>query len=207
VHVSPREGDARTPVRVNDQASRRESRRPPEGFSFDSFDMLSDSPTLHVGSNSAQRCYIFIQIEGVPVLWIKPPERPGGPFRLNADFADRDGKPTVRIVDNEARMNTGTWDVVTEGPRITIRSAPGKIDLVLRTNPPNDFYVERIAMETHGYALKCEDGKKLIVDTPLMKNLQLSGMRVSGFPVGITINKGSVGIGSMGLPACMLNDA
>jgi hypothetical protein len=101
----------------------------------------------------------------------------GGPFRISADFADREGKQTVRIIDNEWHVRTGHWDVRTEGELVKVYSGPKKIDLVLRTVPPNNFHVERLNMVMSGYKIST-DGAAFKVVTPNGSLRHFEGARI-----------------------------
>jgi hypothetical protein len=136
-----------------------------KGFSFGAFDMQSNRPILHVASNKAENCPIFFRLDGLPILSIKGPEVAGGPFRVSADFVDRHGKQTVRIVDNEWRVRTGSWDVRAEGREIKVFTGAKKIDLVLRTEPPHNFHVDRLNMRMNGFWLRIIKDR-LVIITP-----------------------------------------
>lgn len=69
---------------------------------------------------------------------------------LSGVFCDSVGRDALVIKDNEWSVSTGNWDVECVGPRITIRSGPGDIVLVLKLNPPHGIIVERINMLFEG---------------------------------------------------------
>lgn len=165
-----------------------------KGFSFGAFDMRSDRPLLHVGSNQADGCLNFIRINGRSVLSIKPPERPGGPFLLNADFLDREGKAAIQIVDNEWRVGTDNWDVRTQGQRIEIYSGPRRKDVVIRTVPPNCFYVEKLEMSASGFRLSSA-GHELSVHTPKGDFYSLRSFYLQGGSSVIDLDDECVGVG------------
>jgi hypothetical protein len=135
------------------------------GFSHGAFDMQTDKPVLHIGQSTGVNCREFLRVNGVTVLAVREPETAGGPFRLSANFTDRDGLPIVEIVDNEWRATTSAWDVKTEGRRIKVYSAERNADLVLRTAPPHEFFIEKMQMTSQGYTLRTQ-GKDFVILTP-----------------------------------------
>lgn len=179
------------PQTIVDHAARPAALR--NGFSFGAFDMQCLEPMLIIGSNTAINCTHFFRVRGIPVLSVKPPERPGGPFRLNADFADSNGTQIIKIVDNEWRVRTGKWDVRTEGPLIKIYSGAKKIDLVLRTEPPNTFRVERLNMATDGFILRCA-GRAVTLKTPSGYQHSFEGANVKDFASFIDLEDNSIAL-------------
>lgn len=135
------------------------------GFSFGAFDMRCERPVLHVGKLTSINCRSFFRIDGRPILGVSPPETAGGPFLLNADLVDSKGTPILKIVDNDWEAYDGKFDVVTVGRRISIYEKKRGIDLVIRTEPPEDFHIDRMNMDINGYRIVC-DGQKVTVSTP-----------------------------------------
>ena len=147
------------------------------GFSFGVFDMRCERPVLHVGKLTGINCRNFFRIDGRPILWINPPETTGGPFLLNADLVDSKGTPILKIVDNEWEAYVGKFDVVTVGKRISIYEKKRGIDLVIRTEPPENFYIDRIDMDINGYRIVC-DGQNVTVSPPSRRGSVTSGYSV-----------------------------
>ncbi len=167
-----------------------------KGFSFGAFDMQSDRPILHVGSNKSDGCLNFIRVNQRPILSIKLPEIAGGPFLLNAHFQDVDGKTTLRIVDNEWYVDSDTWDLQTVGQRITIYSAPRTRAAIIITDPPNNFYVEVLNMSSEGYRI-LTDGKWLAAIIPGHTEMSVGGTYISEALSVIDIEKDYIGIGAV----------
>jgi hypothetical protein len=135
------------------------------GFTFGAFDMRCEKPILHVGTVTGVNCRNFFRIDGRPILWINPPETIGGPFLLNADLVDSKGTSILRIVDNDWEAYGGKFDVVTVGRRISIYEKKRGIDLVIRTEPPADFHIDRLDMDINGYRIVC-DGQQVTALPP-----------------------------------------
>jgi hypothetical protein len=68
-----------------------------EGYSFEAFDVGDQAPIVRFGPMSASDCKCLIEVFREPILWIKAPEEPGGPFRLNANFYDKFGNHSLSI--------------------------------------------------------------------------------------------------------------
>jgi len=116
------------------------------GFSFGPFDVGVSWPSIAVGPVTLDRVAVILRVAGSDLLQIRPPEVAGGPFRLSARLYDEAGRLTLEIVENEWRSSAENWDVEVVGQRISIRSARGKISLVLRADPPTGLVVERLNM-------------------------------------------------------------
>lgn len=65
-------------------------------------------------------------------------------------FADRNGHITLEIIDNEWFARADNWDVECVGQRITIRSGPGDIALILWSQPLRRVVIERLDMQYEG---------------------------------------------------------
>jgi hypothetical protein len=166
-----------------------------KGFSFGAFDMQCDRPTLHVGKVVAHGCRNFLRIDGRPVLWINPPEAKGAPFRLNADLKDRNGKDIFKIIDNELRVCVDKFDVVIEGRDIKIYDSPRRIDLIVKTEPPENFYIEGIRMVTDGYTISCHEGRLMVTSPSSNTVLDLFDMTMESPLSAIDINKAGIDVG------------
>lgn len=84
------------------------------------------------------------------------------PFLFSGTFSDSEGEVSLRIVDNEWIVGADVWDLVVEGPRITIREALRKVHLVLRVDPPNELVVERLNMAVGDYRFEANSESLII---------------------------------------------
>lgn len=129
------------------------------GFSKDFFETSKISPTVMLGDSSFVGCPWIIEIFDIRVLGIAPPSDPEGPFLINGIFFDDDGKPSLKIVENEWIAYADNWDVEIVGNCITVRRGAGNIVLKIRSIPPGKFIVERLKMQLAFVSLEVADGK------------------------------------------------
>ncbi|MGB0084801.1 MAG: hypothetical protein WBP94_05435 [Rhodomicrobiaceae bacterium] len=169
-----------------------------KGFCREIFDVQAVQPAIHFGSNVAVGCFHLVSLGGQPILSIAPPEAVGAPFRLNAHFMDDEGKTTLCIVDNEWRAGIENWDVETIKNRIFIRKGSGQIVLVLRTEPPDNFYIERLNMAMNGYELAC-NGDSVFGRTPLGQSLTYSDCQVHGCYCAVALDQQQIRFGASSL--------
>jgi len=128
-----------------------------DGFSFGAFDIGNAFPRVILGAYDAVETPIILEVAGTPLLEVAPSEEDGGPFRLSGLFCDFEGKELLRIDKNEWRSSVNTWDVESVGPRITFRTQPGNIALVLRSEPPGVLVVERMDMVYKGTSIMARE--------------------------------------------------
>lgn len=128
-----------------------------QGFASELFDFGPEPIEVFFAGVSFTDCRTLIQIRGVDVLSIRPPEEPGSPVLLSGFLADSTGATTLKIVDNEWSAGDENWDVEVVGPRITIRRGPGDIALQIRVLPPHKLTIERIDLQFEGYFLKGDE--------------------------------------------------
>lgn len=148
-------------------------------FSFETLDVGTTAPTIHIGPMTAVDCESIILVNSRPVLWVRPPEEVGGPVRIGAEMRNEQGEVIFSIVDNEWRVQNESWDVEVVGKKTTIRNGPRQIALVIRTEPPSDFYVDRLDMSIEGYRFWIEAGGLYIRSpngaTQRVQNLNFAG--------------------------------
>jgi hypothetical protein len=165
------------------------------GFSFGPFDVGSDPPKLQIGSVAASNVRVVIRASGDELLSIEPPEEDGGPFRVSAQLANRDGTEIIRITRNEWSTPTSNWDVQVEGSRITIHNGPGDV-AVVRSDPPAGLVVERLDMFHKGTRLVANEKDGFVVEGVTGASVAATGGFVDGGDVAIDIlDDGSIAIG------------
>jgi hypothetical protein len=121
------------------------------GFSFGDLEGGDQPPALVFAGQTITGCLIPIQVRGVPLFSVEPPEEPGAPYLFSGNFFDAAGNPILEIQRNEWRAHAQTWDVEASGGRITVRTAPREIALQVQFVPGHAVVVERIAMHVQGY--------------------------------------------------------
>lgn len=129
-----------------------------QGFANEFFDFSSSELTVVFAGVTFTDTPTLIAVNDFAILSIAPPESPHHPLRLSGFFADDSGQVTLKIQDNEWSAGADNWDVECVGPRITIRSAPGNLTLVLRLEPPKRLIVERLNMQFEDVYLRGEEG-------------------------------------------------
>ncbi|MFZ2448675.1 MAG: hypothetical protein WAW37_20120 [Syntrophobacteraceae bacterium] len=121
-----------------------------QGFSKEVFDIGHGHPTLQFGGALLSNCPIPIQVGGMPLFKIEPPEEQGAPFRLSGTFCDSKGAVSLQIIENEWLASSANWDVEVVGGSIVIREGKGNIHLKLSANPPDGIIVDRLNMLLNG---------------------------------------------------------
>lgn len=120
------------------------------GFASEMFDFHSDPIEIVFAGVTFYNCKHLIVVNERPILSVEPSLGGNSPVMLSGVFCDSVGRETLYITENEWSVDSDYWDVDCEGPRITIRSAPRQITLVLRLNSPKGIVIERIDMLFEG---------------------------------------------------------
>ncbi|WP_082061111.1 hypothetical protein [Pseudomonas sp. MRSN 12121] len=158
-----------------------------QGFASELFDFGPEPIEVKFAGVSFINCKVLVQVRGVDMLSVSPPEEPGAPFLLSGFLADATGATTLKIVDNVWSAGDSNWDVEVVGPLITIRRGPGDIALQVRAIPPHAISIERIDMQFEGYFLQGdEDSLRISMDGKSLHTCSTVAMRDCG--VGITLN-------------------
>lgn len=158
------------------------------GFSKDFFETSKTSPTVMLGDSSFVGCPWVIQVFDINVLGIASPPAPGGPFLINGIFFDDDGKPSLKIVENEWVAYSDNWDVEVVGNCITVRRGSGNVVLKIRSIPPGTFVVERLKMQLGFVSLEVVDGE-FKMGTVVGQPPKISGrMHAKNCHIGLSIH-------------------
>ncbi len=165
------------------------------GFSFEAFDLGNAPPTIHFGAMSAKGCQYLIRVEGKPVFWIRSPKNAGEPFLLNAEFRNALGEVMLRIIDNEWQVRKENWDVDVVSNRITIRAALRRINLILRTEPPNDIFIDQMDMETGFGRIICDKNRFRILRPTGEEVINASSLLLMSHVSAVDIDSRGVGVG------------
>jgi SEC-C motif len=168
-----------------------------EGFSFEAFDVGSNSPKVHFGPMSSQECESIIKINGRSVFSIGGPEEEGGPFRLNAEIRGKDGVTVFSIVDNEWQVRADNWDVEVVGNRITVRSGSRDVAFCLRTDPSVAVYVERMDLMIEGNRIYC-DGRLFSIESTGGGYIEATALEFYRCENAVLIENGSIQLGTGG---------
>lgn len=157
-----------------------------QGFANELFDFHREPLEIVFGGMVFYNCNHLIVINDHPILTVQSSAEPNSPMLLSGVFCDVLGREMLRIDENEWSVKSDNWDVDCEGPRITIRSAPRQIALVLKMNPPRGLTVERLDMTFEGVRLiGDEQNLQFSMDGRVWH--KWSGCSLSGSYVGIAI--------------------
>lgn len=165
------------------------------GFSFGPFDISGDRVEVFLAATRWINPKAVIEINGVPLFNVEPPEVQGGPFRISATFYDRNGAEIFKIDRNEWQGNIENWDIELKGAVITVRCAPRDIILKLRSEPPYRIFVERLEMFYEQSKVIIEGNNRLLIISPDSSVIQWSGGNFSGTEckAGISITNNGIG--------------
>ena len=82
----------------------------------------------------------------------------GEPGRISATFTNDLGETILKLNENEWIGSLENWDIEITGPRITVRSALGRVALKIRLDPPGRLVLETLDMRIHsGHVIATED--------------------------------------------------
>lgn len=132
------------------------------------FDVSADL-IIKIGNNEFINLEKIIEIDGISILSIFPPEEEGSPPRISAQFFDRNNRNIAYIEENEWYGLIEAFDIETIGGRFSIHSEPRKIDLVINLTPPNLLEIEQLSL--------------------LYRGVTISGNKTQGFEVTINQTK------------------
>jgi hypothetical protein len=154
------------------------------GFAHDFLDTGNQSGSFDfdIGSNISRGCSKILLVHDHVLISIDPPEEPGAPRRLNAEFFDDAGRLACEIVANEIRVKPDNWDVELIGTTTTIRSGPGRVVLEMVTQPGQPVRVTRLDTFFEGVALRLRADGAIEYGSRIM-----AGMQAIGCLIGIDI--------------------
>lgn len=110
----------------------------------DELRFTDNHPTVVVGGATFRECNIPIQFRDHEIISIK---REDDKFFLNANLWDRNGRKTLKIVNNEwTTFNENIWDLTIVGNTITIHEKERLPALIFKIENNNTFRIERIDM-------------------------------------------------------------
>ena len=168
-----------------------------KSFSWGPLDLGVEHPTVSMGTITAKRVNTLIKVEGEELFSISPPLEAGEPFRINATLYDRQGNLVVRIVENEVRVLTTSWDSEVVGPRIKIRSGLGIFEVVLRVEPPRAIVIERLNMVYREFSIKCKEGAPTVIEHG-GRAISADSAELEGCDVALEVKDGALLVGSGG---------
>jgi trigger factor len=131
-----------------------------------------------------------LMIDGLPILLVYPDET--GQALFDATFWDEINWPVLELRANEVTLSVAPWDIEYVGARLTIRSEPRNIFLILNFEVPNRLVVERGRVLYNGVEVVIEQDELRVVTvrgtTPLTvkrSNFQTPiGVQIGYIPPG-----------------------
>lgn len=163
-------------------------------FSWGPLDLGHDHPEIVLGTVKARNVRSLLTIDGEDIFSISPPLVSHGPFAVNASLYDKDGRQTIKIVSNEFQVMVSNWDVEVVGPRVTVRSAPAKFDLVIRMEPPHRLVIERLDMVYKNFSIQCREGQDTTIERAGTL-LRTSGATFNGCDIAVCVSGSSLSMG------------
>lgn len=158
-----------------------------QGFSFEEFDPAMTHPFVKFAGVTLKNCNIPIEVNGLPLFLIEPPEESGAPYRLSATFCDQSGFPSLLIRRNEWRTSSSQWDVTLINGRITIRSGHRKISLQMLFVPAEGIIVEKVDMKLLNYHF-LGNQETLTITQPNGGKISLSNCISDNCHIGLSLN-------------------
>lgn len=154
--------------------------------------LTENSLLLNVGTNVLQGANVGLSINGHIVFGLRAPASTDGQWLVTGSFSDHLGHETLQFRDNQVVAMSGSWDVLMEGPTITVRAAPGEIVAQVSFRPEDRIIsMDRLQMRlSNGHFLKV-DSTGLSLHGPMV-NVDFGGNLVTG-AVGSVIQFGRDG--------------
>lgn len=168
-----------------------------EGFSFGEFDMGMRWPEIVLGAARFRGTRAILVIEGETLLQVEPAEDTNAPFQLSGKFYGEKDRLLFEIKKNEWTGPTSNWDIEQSGSRITVRTAPGRIAIKLRAEPPNELVVEQIDMRRRGTRIAGTEDE-VAVQTRSGQTIELANCTFGPGEWGIRVDKDRVKFASVG---------
>lgn len=166
------------------------------GYSWGPFDIGINHPEIIIGNISIINTEIPIRAFGDKIFSIQPSNEANQPFKINAFLKDSSGNVIIQIKDNEWLTSNQNWDAKVEGQRITIKSL-NKIELILRSEPPEKIVIEKLFMIHKGARIECKENKNLILQVGKL-HIETTSAKIKNAKVGIDILKDSINLGLEG---------
>jgi len=158
-----------------------------EGFTREEWGFGNDPIEVAFGAVTFTAVTNLIEVNGQSILSLLPPEEGSAFYRLSGVFTDSTGKATLKIVDNEWSAGIENWDIECVGPRITVRSGPRDIALILKSEPPHRLVIEKLHMRYGSYILR-GNTECLEISVDGMNWSRMSAVSMYGAHVGISLN-------------------
>jgi hypothetical protein len=176
------------------------------GYARDEFDIGDKHPEVIVGKSRWLYTTTIIEMLGVKVLTIEPPEEVPEevgvqpPYRLSGLFFDDQGNKLFEIDRNEWKGPVENWDIEAKGGKLTIRKKPsrkqlGEVALELSVSPPNQISITKINM-VYLRGKLIGDGSGFQFIAPDQSTIQIENDAIGlGCNCGISISNTAIHLG------------
>ena len=161
-------------------------------FSFGIFDIGQTPPIVKFGPNTFINTAEIINIYGIPILKIDPPEVQSGPFRISGLFYNDIGEKIFQIEENEWKGSINNWDIEQTGNSLIIRKDQRKIALVIITNPQRELIINNINMLFKDVKLYGNINNDFIIEIHSSRQIMSSRNVIINQRCGICINENGI---------------
>ena len=165
-----------------------------DSFSWGELDLGIEFPEVLMGKIIARRSSSLLNVFGENIFSILPPEEEGLPFRVNACIYNKEGELVVKIVNNEFQPLASNWDVEVVGGKVSVRSALGVFDLVIRSEPPHRLVIERLNMIYKGVTIECSEGLDVVIKSE-MGVIKTQGGEFDSCEIVIQVDENGMALG------------
>jgi hypothetical protein len=168
-----------------------------KGFASDFFDVSQVSCSVGIGNNIATNTRVVLRILGDEIISLQPPNSLGEPINLNVTIADYHGGLVLQIVNNELRVGADLWDVVVQGRKLSICRRRSEQKIILRSQPPNFFAFETLALHHRGSWVFVSDGQPLQILRSNGQKISVSKFSCQNCDIGVDLAEGGMGSGEV----------
>lgn len=164
-----------------------------QGFSRGPLDMGHGiSPTIILGSCRITNTPTILSVFGESLLELSAPTEENSPFLLSATLLDRNGIKFLEIDKNEWKVAKGVWDCEVAGQLLIIHSRARRIELRLRSIPPDIIIFESLEMRHRDITIRCS-AELLEIERSGTK-LTTAGGYISDARIAINVNNQGIGL-------------
>ncbi|HMK18062.1 MAG TPA: hypothetical protein VK492_07685 [Chitinophagaceae bacterium] len=126
-----------------------------DGFSYGPLEFGTKGAIIQIGSTLFFNPKSIITINGKSILSISPPDETQSPFLLT--FITDDNPNANRIINNEWIGDSRSWDITTQGRKIIVKEALGKIILEIENIPGVKFILHQIDIIVQGFKVQSKN--------------------------------------------------
>lgn len=98
---------------------------------------------------------IPLVVDNIPIVFFR---KYGQQYLLGINLFDEENNKCLEILNNEFVSSIGAWDMTIDGNTLTLRSAPRKILLEMKVNPPDEIVISKARIFLNGIDITIENG-------------------------------------------------